>query len=177
MQRGVCKVVLVGNAGEDGLLKFTPAGKAVLRFSLATEVSHHSGPKPSMTPHNIVVAGPHAADHANAVFKGSLCYVEGTLRTRTDQTAGASRRITEVVVGVDGTLRVYHDAPPVERTAPQTQASANSQSQTILHPRDRDSVLASDSTSRSGKPASFAPDDEWLSFEGLTLNDHPDIHE
>lgn len=178
MQRGVCKVVLVGNAGEDGLVRYTPAGKAVLRISLATGDDRHGGAKPSTDWHRIVIAGAQAEDRANAVLKGSLCYVEGTLRTRSDQTAGASRRITEVVVDADGTFRVYHDDPPNELTAPVALGLDNRTEVAVLPCQYRSSVNASDTPPpQLGKPASSVMDDEWLSFEGLTLNNHADSFE
>ena len=60
MARGVNKVILIGNAGADPELRYTPGGTAVSNFSIATNESwiDSSGEKQERTEwHRIVVWG------------------------------------------------------------------------------------------------------------------------
>jgi single stranded DNA-binding protein len=176
MLRGRCKVFLIGKAGEDGVVRYTPAGTPVLRFSLATPAStgKPGAPPPPPDWHKILVVGPQASDRENAVFKGQTCYVEGTLRTRVEDGKVAGRRVTEVYVGSEGTLQVYHHAkPPAEQGAVESSR---------VSPTSRMNRTAPPSGSRQAtvpatpeKTSKSQTDDDWLSFEGLLLNDHAEL--
>lgn len=79
------RVTLVGRLGNDVELRYTPNGKPVARLRLATD-SSHTGPDGSRVKkadwHSLVVYGSTAKACANYIGKGSLVYVEGSLRTR-----------------------------------------------------------------------------------------------
>ena len=176
MLRGRCKVILIGKAGEDGVVRYTPAGTPVLRFSLATPTGTGK-PGAAPTPpdwHKVLVVGPQASDRDNAVLKGLTCYVEGTLRTRVEDGKVAGRRVTEVYVDSEGTFRVYHRAtPPAEQGAVESSR---------VSPTSRMNRTAPPSGSRQAmvptppeKTAKSQPDEDWLSFEGLLLNDHAEL--
>lgn len=134
--RGTCKVFLSGHAGADGVVRYTPAGTPVLRISLASDNvrGQGAGARQATDWHRIVIIGPQAEDRENAVKKGCLCYVQGTLRTRDYGAKGASRLVTEVLVDLEGVFRVYHNGPLNERTREPEQQRPVSQTTTMRVP-------------------------------------------
>ena len=100
MARGVNKVILVGNAGGDPEVRYTPNGNAVTNITLATSESwkDQHGQKQERTEwHNIVAGRDRALFVERHVHKGSLVYVEGKIRTRSyDDASGNKRYITEI---------------------------------------------------------------------------------
>ncbi|MEX6780326.1 single-stranded DNA-binding protein [Pseudomonas aeruginosa] len=175
MSRGVCKVFLIGWAGADGDLRYTPNGNPVLRVRIATETGVKRGAGQRAPDwHSVVVTGPKAEARENVVRKGCVCYVEGTLRTREHDGKSVSRRRTEVFVGADGVFTVYDDASPSGQEPP---ASTRPTLDSALSPAARHpgSVLAPARQLSSSGPSELSfPDDDWPSFEGLLLNDLPD---
>jgi single-strand DNA-binding protein len=178
MSRGVCKVILIGWAGADGDLRYTPSGNPVLRFRIATGTGTKRGAvqRPPEW-HSVVVTGPKAEARENVVRKGSVCYVEGTLRTREQDGKSVSGRRTEVFVGPDGVFTVYDNASPSGQDQP---SSTRPTPDSALSPEARHlgSLPASARQQSSGEPSELpVPDDDWPSFEGLSLNDLPDTPE
>lgn len=81
----VNRVTLVGRLGNDVELRYTPNGKPIARLRIATDSSHAGadGSRVKKTDwHSLVVFGSTATACANYLVKGSLVYVEGSLRTR-----------------------------------------------------------------------------------------------
>lgn len=102
MARGVNKVILVGNCGQDPETKFLPSGSAVTNLSIATSESwkdKQSGQQQERTEWHRVVFFNRLAEIAGEYLKkGSKVYVEGSLRTRKWQDkSGADRYTTEIV--------------------------------------------------------------------------------
>jgi single-strand DNA-binding protein len=97
----VNKVILVGNLGKDPEVRFTPSGRAVAKFSLATTdswVDQESGRQERTEWHNIVVWGKQAESCGQYLAKGRQVYIEGSIRSRSyDDKDGNKRYITEVV--------------------------------------------------------------------------------
>ena len=89
------KQILVGNLGEDPDVKFTPAGKAVANFSVAT--SFGSGDAKKTTWHRVVAWEKTAEACGKYLKKGSKVYVEGRTDHRQYEKDGATRYVTEVV--------------------------------------------------------------------------------
>lgn len=89
--RGVNKVILVGNLGQDPEVRYIPNGSAVATLSLATSESwrdKQSGEQKEVTEwHRVVIFGKLAEIAGEYLRKGSQVYIEGQLRTRkwTDQ--------------------------------------------------------------------------------------------
>ncbi len=101
-QRGVNKVILVGNCGQDPETRFFPSGGAVTNVSLATSESwkdKNSGEQQERTEwHRVVFYNRLAEIVGEYVKKGSKIYVEGRLQTRKWQDkSGADRYTTEIV--------------------------------------------------------------------------------
>jgi len=97
----VNKVILVGNLGGAPELRYTPSGKAMARFSLATNEAwlDGGGTRQEHTEwHSVVVWTRQAEPCVQYLAKGSQVYVEGKMRTSiyTDK-EGIKRSSTEVV--------------------------------------------------------------------------------
>ena len=95
------KVMLIGNLGKDPEVRFTPGGRAVAKFPLATsEVWNDAeGQRQERTElHNIVVWGKQAETCGQYLAKGRQVFVEGSIRTRQyDDKEGNRRYMTEVI--------------------------------------------------------------------------------
>lgn len=109
--KGVNKVILVGNLGQDPDVRYLPSGGAVCSVTLATSESWRdkaTGELKEQTEwHRVVLFGKLAEVAGEYLRKGSQVYIEGQLRTRkwTDQ-AGTEKYTTEVVVNVGGTMQM-----------------------------------------------------------------------
>ncbi|MBM7343069.1 single-stranded DNA-binding protein SSB1 [Pantoea coffeiphila] len=109
--RGVNKVILVGNLGQDPEVRYMPNGGAVANITLATSESwrdKQTGETKEKTEwHRVVLFGKLAEVAGEYLRKGSQVYIEGSLQTRkwTDQ-AGVEKYTTEVVVNVGGTMQM-----------------------------------------------------------------------
>lgn len=101
--RGVNKVILVGNLGQDPEVRYMPSGGAVANLTLATSESwrdRQTGEMKEQTEwHRVVMFGKLAEVAGEYLRKGSQVYIEGQLRTRkwTDQ-SGQERYTTEINV-------------------------------------------------------------------------------
>ncbi|WP_053140984.1 single-stranded DNA-binding protein [Erwinia billingiae] len=109
--RGVNKVILVGNLGQDPEIRYMPNGGAVASISLATSESwrdKQTGENREVTEwHRVVLFGKLAEVAGEYLRKGSQVYIEGQLRTRKWQDqSGQDKYTTEVVVNVGGTLQM-----------------------------------------------------------------------
>ena len=105
MARGINKVILIGNAGNDAEVRFMPNGGAVANVSLATSESwrdKQTGQMQERTEWHRVSfmdrgnfrLGQIAGDF---IKKGSKVYVEGSLRTREWEKDGVKRYTTEII--------------------------------------------------------------------------------
>jgi single-strand DNA-binding protein len=109
--RGVNKVILVGNLGQDPEVRYMPSGGAVANITLATSESWRdkaTGEMKEQTEwHRVVLFGKLAEVAGEYLRKGSQVYIEGQLRTRkwTDQ-SGQEKYTTEIVVNVGGTMQM-----------------------------------------------------------------------
>lgn len=102
MARGVNKVILVGNCGQDPETRFSGAGAAITNISVATSESwkdKQTGQQQERTEWHRVVFFNRLAEIAGEYLKkGSKVYIEGSLRTRKWQDqSGQDRYTTEIV--------------------------------------------------------------------------------
>jgi len=149
-QRGVNKVILVGNLGQDPEIRYMQNGKAVANLSMATsEVwKDQQGQQQEKTEWHRVIAFDKLAEIIGEyVKKGSKIYCEGKLQTRkwTDQ-QGVERYSTEIVIsemqmldgkpqgqqqgqqggwGQQAPQRQQQQAPVNQQSAPQQQYNYN----------------------------------------------------
>ncbi|MCG9598782.1 single-stranded DNA-binding protein [Vibrio sp. Isolate25] len=101
--RGVNKVIIMGNLGQDPEVKYTANGSAVANITVATSESwrdKNTGEQREKTEwHRIVLFGKTAEVAGEYLRKGSQVYIEGQLQTRKWQDQnGQDRYTTEVVV-------------------------------------------------------------------------------
>lgn len=105
MARGINKVILIGNAGNDAEVRYMPSGAAVTNVNLATTESwrdKQSGQMQERTEWHRVAfmdrgnfrLGQIAGDF---IKKGTKVYVEGSLRTREWEKDGIKRYTTEII--------------------------------------------------------------------------------
>lgn len=97
----VNKAIIVGNLGRDPEVRFTPDGRAVAKFSVATTErwNDQQGNRQERTEwHNIVVWGKQAETCGQYLSKGRQVFIEGSIRNRSyDDKNGVKRYITEIV--------------------------------------------------------------------------------
>ncbi|MFM2591049.1 single-stranded DNA-binding protein [Vibrio sp. TBV020] len=101
--RGVNKVIIMGNLGQDPEVKYTANGSAVANITIATSETwrdKNNGEQREKTEwHRVVLFGKTAEIAGEYLRKGSQVYVEGQLQTRKWQDqSGQDRYTTEVVV-------------------------------------------------------------------------------
>ncbi len=138
MARGVNKVILVGNVGQDPVVRYTPGGDAIANISLATsdKWKDQQGQQQERTEwHRIVVFGKLAEIAQQLVRKGSKLYIEGKLQTRKWQGQdGQDRYTTEVVVdGFSGVMQML-TRPEGGQQQPQQQQRPQAQQRPANHP-------------------------------------------
>jgi single-strand DNA-binding protein len=102
MARGVNKVILIGNLGNDPEIRFTQAQKQIGNLSVATSESwtdKQTGQKQEKTEWHRVVLFDRLAEVAGQYLKkGSKVYIEGKLQTRKWQNQqGVDQHTTEIV--------------------------------------------------------------------------------
>ncbi|MDE3271542.1 single-stranded DNA-binding protein [Pseudoalteromonas sp. G4] len=112
MARGINKVILVGNLGQDPEVRYMPNGNAVANITLATSDSYkdkNTGQLVDKTEwHRVVFFGKLAEVVGEYCRKGSQIYVEGKLQTRKWQDQqGQDKYTTEIVVdGFTGQMQM-----------------------------------------------------------------------
>ncbi|MGJ8693794.1 MAG: single-stranded DNA-binding protein [Thalassotalea sp.] len=101
--RGINKVIIVGNLGQDPEVRFMPNGGAVANFTVATSETwkdKQTGEQKEKTEWHRVVIYQRLAEIAGEYLKkGSKVYLEGRLQTRKWQNQqGADQYTTEIIV-------------------------------------------------------------------------------
>jgi single-strand DNA-binding protein len=99
--RGLNKVMIIGHLGRDPEMRYTPSGRPVTTFSIATSRSWHSsdGERHEETEWFNVVAWGNLAEICNQYLrKGQQVYIEGRLQTRRwEDNEGNKHFTTELV--------------------------------------------------------------------------------
>ncbi len=146
MARGVNKVILVGNLGQDPETRYMPSGGAVTNVTIATSESwkdkQTGQPQERTEWHRVVFFNRLAEIAGEYLKKGAKVYVEGSLRTRKWQDqSGQDRYTTEIVAaemqmldsrggnasgGYDDSYSAPQQRPSAPRQAPQQSAPAPS---------------------------------------------------
>ncbi len=126
MARGINKVIVVGNLGQDPDTRYMPSGSAVTNITVATNESwkdKQTGEQKDRTEwHKVAMFGKLAEIAAEYLRKGSQVYIEGKLRTRKWQDQqGNDRYTTEIIAdemqmlggrGGGGGAPQRNDGPP-----------------------------------------------------------------
>jgi single-strand DNA-binding protein len=102
MARGVNKVIIVGNLGQDPETRYMPSGSAVTNFTVATNESwkdKQTGEQKDRTEwHRVAMFNRLAEIAAEYLRKGSQVYIEGKLRTRKWQGKDGNDRYTTEII-------------------------------------------------------------------------------
>lgn len=102
MARGINKVILIGNLGNDPETRYMPSGGAVTNITVATSESwkdkQTGQPQERTEWHRVVFFNRLAEIAGEYLRKGSKVYIEGSLRTRKWQGQdGQDKYTTEIV--------------------------------------------------------------------------------
>ena len=129
MARGVNKVILIGNLGQDPEVKYMPNGNAVTNITVATSESwkdKNTGEQVSKTEwHRVVFFRRLAEIVGEYLKKGSKIYIEGKLQTRKWQDKqGADHYMTEIIANEMQMLDSKGGAAPAQQSRPAQSAPA-----------------------------------------------------
>lgn len=139
--RGINKVIIVGNLGQDPEVRYMPNGSAVANLTIATSESwkdKHGQQQEKTEWHKVVVFGKLAEIAGEYLRKGSQTYIEGKLQTRKWQDQqGQDRYSTEIVVDINGSMQMLDKkqdnnqgaSPQQPQNAPQKPQNAPQQPQ------------------------------------------------
>ncbi|EGR1893628.1 single-stranded DNA-binding protein [Vibrio vulnificus] len=143
--RGINKVILVGNLGNDPEIRYMPSGGAVANITVATSETWRDKatgePREKTEWHRVTLYGKLAEVAGEYLRKGSQVYIEGQLQTRKWQDQnGQDRYSTEVVVqGYNGIMqmlggRQQQGGAPAMGGAPQQQGGWGQPQQPAAQP-------------------------------------------
>jgi len=124
--RGINRVTVVGNLGQDPDVRELPDKSKVANFTVATSESwtdKASGEKREETEwHRISVFGKLAEVAEKYLMKGTQVYIEGSLKTRkwTDN-ENIDRYTTEIVIRYGGAMQILSGGRRPENGQPATQ--------------------------------------------------------
>ena len=116
MSRGINKVILVGNLGNDPEVRYSQSGSAITTISVATSETwkDKNGEKQERTEwHRVKFFGKLAEIAGEYLKKGSLVYIEGSLRTEkyTDK-SGVEKYSTDIIASEMQMLGGKPDSAP-----------------------------------------------------------------
>ena len=135
MARGINKVILVGNLGNEPETRTFPDGGSLTNISVATSESwkdKQTGQQQERTEwHRVTFNGRLAEIAAQYLRKGSKVYIEGSLRTRKyqDKQTGADRYATDIVAREMQMLDTRQDMGGQQGGYQQPQQQSQQQSQ------------------------------------------------
>ncbi|NQV69408.1 MAG: single-stranded DNA-binding protein [Pseudohongiella sp.] len=159
--RGVNKVILVGNVGNDPEFRVMPNGNGVANVSIATSEAWKdktSGEQQEKTEwHRVIFFNRLAEIVEQYVKKGSKLYIEGRLQTRSWEQDGVKRYTTEIVASEMQMLdsRGGAGASPGDNPFGQNQTSQPSQSS---------AQSSSQAATQQSAPANFDNFDDDIPF-------------
>lgn len=125
MARGINKVILIGNLGQNPEVRYSPSGAAMANVSVATtegRKDRQTGEWQDHTEwHRVVLLGRLAEVAGEYLKKGSKVYIEGRLQTRKWQDASGQERYTTEILANDLQMldsRAGGEMPMAERPRP-----------------------------------------------------------
>ncbi|MEJ7745974.1 MAG: single-stranded DNA-binding protein [Luteimonas sp.] len=141
MARGINKVILVGNLGNDPDTKYTQGGMAITRISLATSSvrKDKDGNQQERTEwHRVTLFGKLGEIAGEYLRKGSQCYIEGSIRydKYTDK-EGVEKYSTDIIADEMQMLggRGEGRGEPAERSERPTRSAPPQRSDNAPQPR------------------------------------------
>ena len=129
MARGINKVILVGNLGQDPEIRFMPSGGQVANISVATSETwkdkQTGQPQERTEWHRVIFFNRLAEIAGEYLRKGSKVYIEGSLRTRKWQDKSGVDRYTTEIVGRE--LQMLDSRPATAADGPTSAQAPPSQ--------------------------------------------------
>jgi single-strand DNA-binding protein len=168
-ERGVNKVILVGNLGQAPEVRYMPNGGGVASLTLATSETWRdktTGEQKEKTEwHRVVIFGKLAEIAGEFLTRGAKVYIEGQLQTRKWQDGqGIDRYTTEIVVKANGTMQMLGSAQgnrPSDSGTPTSQqqpAAAPSHSGTPAPAKNKRATGGKKADKTAAEPAQQQPD-------------------
>ena len=137
--RGVNKVILVGNVGNDPEVRYMPNGNAVANISIATSDSwkdRNTGEQQERTEwHRVVFFNKPAETIGQYVKKGQQLYVEGRLQTRKWQDKDGIEKYSTDIISDNFTF-VGSKSDSSDAFTPKTQDNNDFSNQDIIKDED-----------------------------------------
>lgn len=131
MSKGINKVILIGNLGNDPEVRYLPSGAEVTNISLATSESwtdKNSGQKQEKTEwHRVTFFNKLAGVASKYLRKGSKVYIEGSLRTSKYQDQNGQDRYSTDVIARE--MQMLDSKPQGQQQQGQQQPSQQFQGQ------------------------------------------------
>lgn len=161
-ERGVNKVILVGNLGQAPEVRYMPNGGAVASLTLATSETWRdkvTGEQKEKTEwHCVVIFGKLAEIAGDYLTKGAKVYIEGQQQTRKWQDGqGVDRYTTEIVIKANGTMQMLGSAQGNRQsegeTPQQQQAAAPSHSGTPAPAKNKRATGGKKADKTAAEPA------------------------
>ena len=131
------KVMLIGNVGQDPVIKYIGEGVCVATLSLATTERGYTLPNGTQVPertewHNVIFWRKTAEIVEQNVRKGDKIYVEGKIQNRSyDDRQGVRHSSVEIIAESIGFF------PRTTSQQPQPQATQPAQEQPLPEPEDK----------------------------------------
>ena len=121
MARGVNKVILLGNLGNDPEMKFTQGGMAIANMSLATTASKKVGDQyEDVTSwHRVKAFGKLAEICGEYLHKGSQVYIEGRIEYGSYEKDGVKHYTTDIIADEMRMLGPREGGESQQRSSPQ----------------------------------------------------------
>jgi single-strand DNA-binding protein len=128
MSRGLNKVLIIGRLGRDPEMRYTPSGRPVTTFSIATSRTWNTSEGERRTEtewFNVVAWGNLAEICKQFLVKGQQVYVEGRLQTRNwEDSEGTKHSAIEIVANemiMLGDRRDLNNASPETELGDETE--------------------------------------------------------
>ena len=126
MAAGVNKVLLIGHLGRDPEVRYTSAGLAIAKLSLATTEKRKKGDQweDQTEWHRVTVFGKLAEICGEYLTKGSLVFIEGRIHYGSYEKDGQTVGTVEILADAMRMLGGGKDASPGAAGGPRTRPSA-----------------------------------------------------
>jgi single-strand DNA-binding protein len=143
MARGVNKVILVGNLGNEPEMRYLPSGGAVANLSIATSESwkdKQTGENQDRTEwHRVVLFNRLGEIAGEYLKKGSKVYLEGSLRTRKWQDkSGQDKYTTEIIASEMQMLDSKQSSMGIDNNSPKSNSSSSTSNNQISQNQQND---------------------------------------
>ncbi|MFT5144840.1 MAG: single-strand DNA-binding protein [Rhodothermales bacterium] len=170
MARGINKVVLVGNLGQDPELRYTGSGTAVCNLRIATTESYKdaNGDWIEKTEWHSVVAWSRLAEICNEYLrKGSQVYFEGSLQSRSYQDRDGNTRYTTEIKAKEMLMLGGRDEASFTAGESKLRSATGSsqESGSSKAPNGGSAALAAASSPGNGVSGATAPAGDDYAFE------------